>query len=200
MHAGFHKGFAFILFTTNTEGCSEVLSMEICRLRICDHLLDWNTHSCEKIEPAEETFTMTWNDAITSIYQGYLGVTKECLLEALKSLKTSKQHPFETPGTYDILHIPGLCLKMGSHLQWHLWVTPLAFPFPLTPNPLGHSHHSAQGQGFHFNPLGGLTAGNGKQKRTEQKSLCQSHQTLATKQHSTFPTLPKKNLQNNHKT
>ena len=26
------------------------------------------------------------------------GVTKECFLEALKYLKTSKQHPFETPG------------------------------------------------------------------------------------------------------
>ena len=26
------------------------------------------------------------------------GVTKECFLKALKYLKTSKQHPFETPG------------------------------------------------------------------------------------------------------
>ena len=26
------------------------------------------------------------------------GVTKECFLEALKYLKTSKQHTFETPG------------------------------------------------------------------------------------------------------
>ena len=27
------------------------------------------------------------------------GVTKECFLEALKYLKTSKKHPFETPGS-----------------------------------------------------------------------------------------------------
>ena len=31
-------------------------------------------------------------------YTFLLGVTKECFLEALKYLKTSKQHPFETPG------------------------------------------------------------------------------------------------------
>ena len=28
------------------------------------------------------------------------GVSKECFLEAFKYLKTSKQHPFETPGNY----------------------------------------------------------------------------------------------------
>ena len=33
-----------------------------------------------------------------SVYT-YQWVTKECCLEVLKCLKTSKQHPFETPGT-----------------------------------------------------------------------------------------------------
>ena len=40
------------------------------------------------------------------------GVTKvPCFLEALKYLKTSKQHPFETPGgmeTFGFLFLPGL--------------------------------------------------------------------------------------------
>ena len=54
------------------------------------------------------------------------GVTKECFLEALKYLKTSKQHPFETPGKVLFLSkkMKGPRLEAWGPLGWFLPPSP----------------------------------------------------------------------------
>ena len=63
-------------------------------------------HSCHSAadffssqeDPGQLEYPFTARKNFWCLYIAFLWVPKECFLEAFKYLKTSKQHPFETPG------------------------------------------------------------------------------------------------------